>query len=323
MSKAQAEAIDISSGSAAMLEDDTDGIGYHVEATGDEEFADPTKDSVGDTTDAATEGDEQVEETAAPAATADEDIPAELLKKSPAELAKMYRDLHKVVGRQGKELGDLRTLADNHIRATLAAQTAEAQRRARAEQTVKTDAPKPLDDADFFANPKGAIERAIAEHPEVQRLRAAEQEVKATQVAQRMAENKKAFEAAHPDAGEILQNPEFRAWIAESKIRQNMLLAADRNYDFAAGNELFGTWKRIAAAAKPAQAAAAKATTQKQVAARQAAKVPTGGNAGGAKATGEKIYRRADLIRLQINDPERYEAMGAEIERAYREKRVR
>ena len=322
MAKVQGEVIDISSGSAAMLEDDTDGIGRHVEQTGDDQFADPTKDSVDDTTADAGETTQDEPAQDEPAQDAGDEIPAELLKKSPAELARMYRDLHKVVGRQGKELGDLRTLADNHIRATLAAQTAEAQRRAAAQKPTEP-APKPLDDADFFASPKTALERAIADHPEIKRLRAAEQEVRAAQVASRMAENKKAFEAAHPDAATILQDPGFREWIGESKIRQQMLVAADRNYDFAAGNELFSTWKRIAAAAKPAQQAAQKATAQKQVAARQAAKVPTGGNAGSAKSTGEKVYRRADLIRLQLNDPDRYEAMGAEIERAYREGRVR
>jgi len=308
-------------GQAVILMDDGDDVLHRPASEEGIEFDDPTKDTVDDTTDAAPAAADDDAPAAAPAATGDA-LPPELLKKSPAELAKMYHDLHRAYGRQGSELGDLRTLADQHLRASLAAQTAEARRRA-ADTGQKPEAPKAIEDADFFASPKQAIERAIAEHPEVKRLRQENEGHRAAAVATRMQQSKDAFEKAHPDAGEVLADPEFREWVGKSQIRQKMLVAADRNYDFAAGNELFGTWKEIKAARKPAAAAAKTAASQTRTAAKQAAKVPTGGNAGSAKSTGEKIYRRADLIRLQINDPDRYEAMGAEIERAYREKRVR
>jgi len=38
---------------------------------------------------------------------------------------------------------------------------------------------------------------------------------------------------------------------------------------------------------------------------------------------GKKIYRRADLIRLKTNDPQRYEALQDEILQAYSEGRVK
>jgi hypothetical protein len=44
---------------------------------------------------------------------------------------------------------------------------------------------------------------------------------------------------------------------------------------------------------------------------------------GGSGESSKKIYRRADLIQLQLKDPERYAALSEEIMQAYMEKRVR
>jgi hypothetical protein len=47
----------------------------------------------------------------------------------------------------------------------------------------------------------------------------------------------------------------------------------------------------------------------------------------GAAPTGntgaKKTYRRADILALMENDPERYEALSHEIQKAYEEGRVR
>jgi hypothetical protein len=44
---------------------------------------------------------------------------------------------------------------------------------------------------------------------------------------------------------------------------------------------------------------------------------------GGSGETSKKVYRRADLIRLRMTDPARYEAMNDEILAAYASGRVR
>jgi hypothetical protein len=44
---------------------------------------------------------------------------------------------------------------------------------------------------------------------------------------------------------------------------------------------------------------------------------------GGTGETGKPVYRRADLIRLRMQDPTRYESMADEILNAYAEGRVR
>jgi len=53
-------------------------------------------------------------------------------------------------------------------------------------------------------------------------------------------------------------------------------------------------------------------------------KVGRGVSRTSSEATaGKKIYRRADLIRLRTNDPERYDALQDEILEAYAEGRVK
>jgi hypothetical protein len=44
---------------------------------------------------------------------------------------------------------------------------------------------------------------------------------------------------------------------------------------------------------------------------------------GGSGEATKKIYRRADLIRLKMTDPDRYESLQPEIMRAYTEGRVK
>jgi hypothetical protein len=51
----------------------------------------------------------------------------------------------------------------------------------------------------------------------------------------------------------------------------------------------------------------------------RAAQVDTGGTGEGSK----RVYRRADLIRLKMTDPARYDALSDEIMQAYAEGRVK
>jgi hypothetical protein len=185
----------------------------------------------------------------------------------------------------------------------------------------------------------------------VQEIRRTMGNAEAEAAVRRATDAKTRFDSTHPDARDIIRDPSFRQWVQASPIRMKMLLAADRNYNFEAGDELFGTWKALKKVNTPAEAQAAeqqpaatggaqptadevkqaaatmaraRAAKQAQSSASTAAAVPTGGSAGGRAATGgKKIYRRADLIELQIQNPERYEAMQDEITAAYRENRVR
>ena len=46
-------------------------------------------------------------------------------------------------------------------------------------------------------------------------------------------------------------------------------------------------------------------------------------DSGGTGESSKRIYRRADLIRLKMNDPNRYDALSDEIMQAYAEGRVK
>jgi hypothetical protein len=48
-----------------------------------------------------------------------------------------------------------------------------------------------------------------------------------------------------------------------------------------------------------------------------------GVDVGGSGESSKRVYRRADLIRLKMQDPNRYEALSDEIMQAYQEGRVK
>jgi septum formation inhibitor MinC len=264
----------------------------------------------------------------------DDDMPEALRGKTPAQLAKMYREAQTLIGRQGKELGDYRRQFDQYVQQDLAERR---QRRVAADAAAPAPAVKKPEEieAEFFAKPVEAVDARVSEHPEIKRLREQQQALIQREQQRVQQSNHDAFNRLHPDAREILQDPEFQQWVGASQVRIALLRRADAKYDVAAGNEVFGTWKELKAAraAQAAQTAseagralaAAKAKTAE--ARKQAVKdatVPTGGNASPAEGgSGKKIYRRADIRRLMENDPARYEQLSDEIQLAYAEGRVR
>lgn len=280
-------------------------------------------------TDLATEDDEELEQKpvkdvkkAAPVA---DDIPPELKGKTPAELAKMYREAQQVIGRQGDELGGLRKMADTYIRRGLDRVTKPA-----APVKADDDPTKAPDDVDIFTKPGDSISRLIENHPAIKELRGAAKEYATREILRYRTEAKRQFDTDHPDAGEILIDPAFREWIGKSQVRQAMLLRAHQHYDLASGNEVFNTWKELKAARNPVAEDKGKAAGSKKVvrtaAGKEDARVPTGGNAS-PRISGEgkegKIYRRADVIKLMTDDPDRYALMSDELTKAYQDGRVR
>lgn len=301
-----------------VLEDDA--FSKPEDAGGDTEFSVITEfnEEDGDAQKAAVPAKAAMPATPAEDADADE-LPEDLRGKTTGQLAKMFKEAQSVIGRQGHELGQLRGLSDRLLKSTLTPQGL-AKHAASARSSVT--------DADFFAKPLDSITTVIANHPAIRRIEEAlgrgaqEREIARTEAAV------KRFNEAHPDANDILASDDFRNWILSSPVRRELYKSAHNGYNFDAGNELFTTFKELrglraqreaTAAANSQSAAAAKVQAQ-----AKAAKVPTGGNAGSTKSTkGRQVYRRADLMELRVNDPDRYEALSAEIDAAYREGRVR
>lgn len=228
----------------------------------------------------------------------EEDLPEEFKGKSVKDLVGMTLHARKEMGRQANELGEIRKLADELIKSQLH------------KPQEQVEQPK---EVDFFENPQEAIKRAVEANPKVQ---AAEQY--AINAQKEMARQR--LQQLHPDMGEIIQDQEFAKWVGASPVRQHLLRQADQGYDLNAAHELLSTFKElrnIKMQAQQRQVTEIDQTSRNQ--ALKAAAVDTGGSGESTK----KIYRRADLIRLKMTNPERYDSMSEEILSAYAEGRVR
>ena len=229
------------------------------------------------------------------------DLPEKYRGKSAIEIAKMHQEAEKLIGRQANEVHEVRSLADQLLKQQLEARTKET---------------PPIEESleeDFFVDPKQAVNRQVEKHPAVIEARQAALEMKKMKTAQQLS-------AKHPDFTSIAQDTGFQDWVKSSKIRLNLFAKADAEFDFDAADELLSTYKelkQIKQQTQTTQTAAVESKAQEQ--AMRAASV----DVGGAGETSRKVYRRADLIKLKLTDPSRYEALQDEILAAYAENRVK
>jgi hypothetical protein len=124
----------------------------------------------------------------------------------------------------------------------------------------------------------------------------------------------------HPDFVTIANDAGFQDWVKASKVRTNLFVKANSDYDFESADELLSTYKelkQVRQAQQTTQAAAVDTKAQEQ--AMKAATVDVGGTGEVSK----KIYRRADLIKLRMTDPDRYMQLEGEIMLAYQQGRVK
>ena len=228
------------------------------------------------------------------------EVPEKYRGKSVEDLVQMHQELEKFSGKQSTEVGELRKLVDDHI------QTQLSQQQAPQPQPEDDDE----DDVDFFVDPKTAVSRAIDNHPKIREAQAyTEQAKKQAALAQ--------LQQSHPDMEQVLQDPKFADWIKASKVRTRLFVEADQHYDYDSAHELFSLWKE--------KNQVVQQTAQAEKAARKSAvkSASTGSARGSADTSRKKIYRRADIIKLMKNDPERYQMMSEDILKAYSEGRVR
>ena len=221
----------------------------------------------------------------------DLDIPEQYRGKGIKDLVKIVAEKESMIGRQAQEVGEVRRLADELLKAQL---------------TKKPEEAKP--EIDFFENPQEAIRNAIDNSPKV---KAAEEY--AVMARKQMA--MQSLTAKHPDYQSLVQDNEFNAWVQSSKVRQKLMDDAN-NYDFDAADELLGTFKQLRTVRQTQVSEVEKEARSKSL---LAATVDTSGTGEISK----KVYRRADLINLQLTNPRKFEAMRDEINQAYAEKRVR
>ena len=232
------------------------------------------------------------------------EIPEKYKNKSLDEIVRMHQEAEKLIGRQAQEVGEVRKLADSLLRQQL--------------ETKHDKQPEPAQEIDWFEDPQKAINQALESNPVLKQL----QEQQAIQ-AQRAALD--VIEKSHPDFVSVAQSEDFQQWVAGSKVRQRLYNDAN-NYDADSALELLDNYKSLRGlkqqkeeTSKAADEALKKTDSEGRSKALKAAAVQQGGTG----ETGKPVYRRADLIRLRMQDPNRYESMADEILAAYAEGRVR
>jgi len=239
---------------------------------------------------------EQDNPTEEPEQDDEDDIPEKYKNKSVKDIVRMHQEAERAIGKQGSEVGELRRIVDDFVKA----QTV----------TQKQQAPEVEEEVDFFTDPDKAIARAIEKHPKV---REAEQLSAQMKKAEALANLK----SAHPDFTEVVNDGSFAEWVSKSKVRQELFSRADRNYDFDAANELISTWKER-------KQVVDQSVAVEKVQRKQAVKsASTGSTKGSGETASKKTYRRADIIELMRTNPDRYQQLSDEIMQAYSEGRVK
>jgi hypothetical protein len=230
-----------------------------------------------------------------------EELPEKYRGKSAIEIAKMHQEAEKLIGRQANEVHEVRSLADQLLKQQLESKARET---------------KPIEESleeDFFADPASAVNRQVEKHPAVLEARQAALEMKRMKTAQQLS-------TKHPDFATIAADTGFQDWVKSSAIRLNLFAKADAEFDFESADELLSTYKelkQIKQQNQSTQTAAVESKAQEQ--AMRAATV----DVGGAGESSRKVYRRVDLIKLKMTDPDRYMQLSDEIMAAYAEGRVK
>jgi hypothetical protein len=231
----------------------------------------------------------------------EEELPSKYKGKDLKEIIRMHQEAEKLIGRQAQEVGEVRKLADELIKRQLDSKKVE-------EPATQED------DVDFFADPDAAVTKKIEKHPAILEAKQQALELKRMQTLNRLQQN-------FPDFQDTLRDPEFGKWIEASPVRLKLYAQADANSDYDSAAELLSNWNYVKPQAAPKQVAPTVEVKQQQRAAVKQATVDVGGASPGVSSS--KVYRRADLIRLQLEDPDRYYQLQDEIMSAYAEGRVK
>jgi hypothetical protein len=222
------------------------------------------------------------------------ELPEKYRAKSLEEVVRMHQEAERLIGKQAQEVGEVRKLADELLKQNLGSKQQQTQ-----------DEPE----VDFFENPQKAVQATIDRHPDVLAARQAGLDFKRMQIQQKLAKD-------HPDYSQVVNDAGFQEWVKSSPVRVGLYAKADGEFDYDSANELLSTYKELRGVKAQQASTADSASRAKSM---KAAQVDVGGSGESSK----RVYRRADLIRLKMTDPARYETLNDEILSAYAEGRVR
>lgn len=232
------------------------------------------------------------------------EVPDKYRGKSLEEIIRMHQEAEKLIGRQAQEVGEVRKLADELIK-----------RQLDTKQSPEPNVAKEDEEVDWFENPEKAVQKAVDKHPTVVEAKQTLAQIQQQQFVQKL-------QASFPDFENTVSDPEFAQWIQSSPVRLKLYAAAD-NFDFDSAVELLNTWKLVKPAPAKQEQVSAKEVPAQVKADREKQMKAVAVDTGSPGNVSTKIYRRADLIKLQLEDPDRYMELQPEIMAAYSEGRVR
>lgn len=225
------------------------------------------------------------------------EVPSKFANSSREDMIHNYVELEKSMGKQGAELGELRKLTDQLVLNQTSPQNNQPQQ-------------EEID----WEDPDKATSSIVRRETNDLRNTLAQMEVQNMQ---------HTLQQEFPDWKQIIEEPEFGEWVRSSPVRSELYYKAD-NADLVSARELFGIYKErkdLLARNNATEAAEVQQNRQEQF---QNAAVTTGHAAPTADGNqGKPVYRRADIVRLKIENPSQAAAMQQEIDAAYAEGRVK
>jgi len=243
------------------------------------------------------------EETAAEAESISE-VPEKYAGKTIEDVIKMHQLAEETIGRQGREFGErVKTLQ----------QTIDEMYSNNSNQTTEEPTEESVSFEDsFYDNPEMAVANLINSNPDIKQAREIAKKATQDSALQQL-------ESAYPDYKDVITDNNFLDWIGQSSVRKKLFQNAHTNWDFDSASELISTWKQISMVSKTNEIKELQ-KKKREEALKQAVseKRTTGGSVGG-----KKVYRRADLQRMQMYEPDRYASLQDEIYKAYQEGRVK
>ena len=121
------------------------------------------------------------------------EVPEKYKGKTAEDIIKMHQEAEKLIGKQAQEVGEVRKLADELLKQSLASNKP---------QHIEQQEPE----IDFFEEPKKAIQKELSSHPDVIAAREAAMQFKKMQIQQKL-------NSDHPDFTQVVQDPEFVNWV--------------------------------------------------------------------------------------------------------------
>lgn len=231
---------------------------------------------------------------------AEYELPEKFKGKSQKEIVESYLNLEKEFGRKNNEIGELRSQVDKILALELSG---------KKEKPIES---KKVDLDTLVENPDQVLNEMISSHPAIKQVN--------DRLAMSEIEKRKAqFEGKHSDWKDVMGTDGFRNWITSSPVRLKMFQKADAEFDYDVGSELLDLYKEVTKKAESQTNEEAEKEKQKRAKALKDA--TTESKSSGAPS--KKIYRRADLIKLRMKDPAKFDSMQDELMLAYKEGRVR